>query len=317
MVIGLVSSVGTDLEAITKKIRDRLSLYKFECSEVRISSDVIAELLGNGDYTDNYQRIDGLMTKGNKLREDSECNYILALGAIAKINEIRAKHARLQINKKGIAYVINSIKHPEEVYKLREVYGSGFLLFGIFSDESRRLDNLIRNKGIPEDKAALLIARDEDEESGHGQHTRDTFHLADFFLNQDGRDDKLNNDIKRVFDLLFGNPFITPTFDEYAMYMAFSSALRSADLSRQVGAVLAKNYAIMSTGANDVPKSGGGLYWPYFNAENESYEDYPEGRDYVRGFDSNAKQKEKLYMIFSIKYLENLVIILRESSITA
>ncbi|HCI7103954.1 TPA: cytidine deaminase, partial [Escherichia coli] len=112
MVIGLVSSVGTDLEAITKKIRDRLSLYKFECSEVRISSDVIAELLGNGDYTDNYQRIDGLMTKGNKLREDSECNYILALGAIAKINEIRAKHARLQINKKGIAYVINSIKHP-------------------------------------------------------------------------------------------------------------------------------------------------------------------------------------------------------------
>ncbi|MCZ5321339.1 hypothetical protein O5699_00900 [Escherichia coli] len=64
--------------------------------------------------------------------------------------------------------------------------------------------------------------------------------------------------------MLFGNPFITPTFDEYAMYMAFSSALRSADLSRQVGAVLAKNYAIMSTGANDVPKSGGGLYLAIF-----------------------------------------------------
>lgn len=42
------------------------------------------------------------MTKGNKLREDSECNYILALGAIAKINEIRAKHAHLQINKKEL-----------------------------------------------------------------------------------------------------------------------------------------------------------------------------------------------------------------------
>ncbi|WP_247751921.1 hypothetical protein [Citrobacter freundii] len=69
MVIGLVCSVGTDLEAITKKIRDRLSLYKFECSEVRISSDVIAELSGKGYYTDNYQRIDGLMTKGNKLRK--------------------------------------------------------------------------------------------------------------------------------------------------------------------------------------------------------------------------------------------------------
>ncbi|HEY2453755.1 MAG TPA: anti-phage dCTP deaminase [Scandinavium sp.] len=294
MVIGLVCSVGTDLESITKKIRDRLSLYKFECSEVRISSDVIAELDGKGNYTDNYQRIDSLMTKGNKLREESACNYVLALGAITKINEIRTKHTRLQINKKGIAYVIHSIKHPEEVYKLREVYGSGFVLFGIFSDEHRRLDNLIRNKGIKEDKAELLIARDEDEESGHGQHTRDTFHLADFFLNQDGRDDKINNDIKRVFDLLFGNPFITPTFDEYAMYMAFSSALRSADLSRQVGAVLAKNYAIMSTGANDVPRSGGGLYWPYFNSESENYEDYLEGRDYVRGFDSNTRQKKEI-----------------------
>ena len=294
MVIGLVCSVGTDLEAITKKIRDRLSLYQFECSEVRISSDVIAQLSGFGHYIDNYQRIDDLMTKGNKLREDSECNYVLALGAITKINEIRARNECLKIKKKGIAYIINSIKHPEEVYKFREVYGSGFLLFGIFSDENRRLDNLTRNKGIPEDKASLLIARDEDEESGHGQHTRDTFHLADFFLNQDGRDDKLNNDIKRVFDLLFCNPFITPTFDEYAMYMAFSSALRSADLSRQVGAVLAKNYAIMSTGANDVPKFGGGLYWPYFNTENESYEDYSDGRDYVRGFDSNAKQKKEI-----------------------
>ena len=30
MVIGLVCSVGTALEAITKKIRDRLYLYKFE-----------------------------------------------------------------------------------------------------------------------------------------------------------------------------------------------------------------------------------------------------------------------------------------------
>jgi hypothetical protein len=132
MVIGLVCSVGTDLEAITKKIRDRLSLYQFECSEVRISSDVIAQLSGFGNYIDNYQRIDDLMTKGNKLREDSECNYVLALGAITKINEIRARNECLKIKKKGIAYIINSIKHPEEVYKFREVYGSGFYFSEFF-----------------------------------------------------------------------------------------------------------------------------------------------------------------------------------------
>ncbi|MDN3612627.1 hypothetical protein QWZ16_23825 [Vibrio ostreicida] len=36
--------------------------------------------------------------------------------------------------------------------------------------------------------------------------------------------------------------------------MAFSSSLRSADLSRQVGAVMTKNKNIIATGANDIRK---------------------------------------------------------------
>jgi len=32
---------------------------------------------------------------------------------------------------------------------------------------------------------------------------------------------------------MFGNPFITPTFDEFARFMAFAASFRSADLSRQ------------------------------------------------------------------------------------
>ena len=66
------------------------------------------------------------------------------------------------------------------------------------------------------------------------------------------------------------------------MFFAFSSALRSADLSRQVGAVIAKDSEIISTGANDCPSAGGGLYWPTRNNEGE-IEDYEEGRDYKRG----------------------------------
>lgn len=294
LVIGLVSSVGTNLDVITTKLKERLSLFKFRSHEIKISSDIIAALTGPARYSNDYQRIEGLMSKGNQLRQQSECNYILSLGAIGRIDEIRKNNTNNQNNNKGVAYIINSIKHPEEVHKLREVYGSNFLLFGVFSEEQRRLDNLTKNKGIDPNDAKKLIARDEDEVAGHGQHTRDTFHLADFFLSQDGKDDKLNNDIKRALELIFGNPFITPTFDEFAMYMAFSSALRSADLSRQVGAVLAKNNSIISTGANDVPKFGGGLYWPTFNEKNSSYEDHPEGRDYVRGYNSNSRQKKEI-----------------------
>ncbi len=63
------------------------------------------------------------------------------------------------------------------------------------------------------------------------------------------------------------------------MYLAHAASLRSADLSRQVGAVImSKDNDIIATGANDVPAAGGGLYWPG---------EY-DRRDYKIGYDSNA-----------------------------
>lgn len=86
-------------------------------------------------------------------------------------------------------------------------------------------------------------------------------------------------------DLIFGCPFTTPTKDEYAMFQAFTAALRSADLSRQVGAViLSENGEVIAVGANDVPCYGGGLYW---TGENDH-------RDYDWGIDSNAKRRDQI-----------------------
>jgi deoxycytidylate deaminase len=69
------------------------------------------------------------------------------------------------------------------------------------------------------------------------------------------------------------------------MFMAFTSGLRSGDLSRQVGAVVVSAEGdLISTGANDVPKAGGGLYWP-------TDEDQ---RDHVRGVDSNAERRDQI-----------------------
>lgn len=72
------------------------------------------------------------------------------------------------------------------------------------------------------------------------------------------------------------------------MFMAFAASLRSADLSRQVGAVVTNNDQVLSTGANDCPSFGGGLYWPTVNPKTGLVEDFPEGRDFTRGQDSNA-----------------------------
>lgn len=147
-----------------------------------------------------------------------------------------------------------------------------------------------------------LIERDKDENLPYGQKVQDTFHLSDFFIRFDGDDERLKHSIWRILDILFGHPYQTPTFDEYAMFLAFAASLRSADLSRQVGAVIAKEYEIIATGANDCPTYGGGLYWLEYDSNEKTYKDRDNGRDYIRGFDSNFVEQQKIIQ----EILENI-----------
>jgi deoxycytidylate deaminase len=204
--------------------------------------------------------------RGNRARQSSGDNSILALGVCSEIFRQRKRDQRGSVEPNPrVAYVVSSLKHPDEVKRLRRVYANGFYLIGVHSGKSMRRDYLVKEKGMERARAEELIRRDEDEVEGHGQHTRDTFHLADFFIHLSDQDLSWKNSLWRILDLVFLNPYITPHFDEYAMFMAFASALRSADLSRQVGAVIARDNEILATGANDCPKPGGGLYWPKYD----------------------------------------------------
>ena len=92
--------------------------------------------------------------------------------------------------------------------------------------------------------------------------------------------------IDRAIRLLFGNNFITPTRDEYGMYVAKAAALRSADLSRQVGAaIFSTNGEVITLGANEVPKPGGGTYFEG---------DMPDYRDFVEGIDYNEEERRAI-----------------------
>jgi cytidine deaminase len=94
---------------------------------------------------------------------------------------------------------------------------------------------------------------------------------------------ELKDGIERFLCLFFGDPFLTPSQDEYAMFQTHAAALRSSDLSRQVGAtVCTKDGEIIAVGCNEVPKAFGGQYWPG---------DDPDGRDFQRGYDSNVKYR--------------------------
>ncbi|MFO0935686.1 MAG: anti-phage dCTP deaminase [Gemmataceae bacterium] len=298
IVIGLVSAVGTESQRVIDILLERLGRTGYNVEVVKISKDIIPQLIHVKDSgKDEYKRISNLMDAGNEARQKCNSDSILAIGAASYIYAKREKNDRGEPQASPRkAYIIDSVKRPEEVTALRSIYHSGFVLIGIHADYESRKRHLGPTRGILPEKAELLMQRDAAEsQNKHGQQVNKTFYLADFFVYFSQNNEQLRSDIDRMVSLWFGNPYITPTFDEHAMFMAFAAALRSADMSRQVGAVVTKDSQILSTGANDCPKAGGGLYWPIRNEYTRSIDDDFRGRDYTReNGDSNLYEQRRI-----------------------
>lgn len=306
LVIGVISAVGTESKLVIDALKDRLTPFGYAIEEIRVSS-ILPTFTGSSEY----DRIKHYMEEGDSLRETSKNNAILAAG-VAK--EIASKRGEAKNSKK--AYIVISLKHPSEVEFLRKVYTDGFYLIGIHAEEKRRHKFLTDDKHCTQEQASELIKIDEDESFDHGQKTRDTYHLADFFLNVGSNSDQVKNRLQRFLELIFSHPYKNPTFDEFAMFMAFNSSIRSGDLSRQVGAVISSNNQIIATGANDVPRSGGGQYWAEVNHETGEVIDQPDGKDYLRKVDSNKQaQTEIIEEIAQRLLVEGVVISDKESAL--
>jgi deoxycytidylate deaminase len=285
LIIGIVSSVGTETGRVVTALTNRLAGFSYQTLEIKVSS--LLSTVASAAYANEYERIKDLMNRGDSLREKTQDNGILAHGTAKMIKESRAT------NQPKTAYIINSLKHPEEVHTLRKIYGQGFYLIGVHAEEKRRIRYLIDDKGISLEHAVELTSIDEDEKIIHGQRTRDTYHLSDFYLGFGSSEDYIKNSIQRFLELIFGNPYLNPTFDEYAMFMAFSSSVRSGDLSRQVGSIVARNNQILATGANECPSAGGGLYWAKLDDAGKVV-DIEDGKDYMRGEDSNKSEQGEI-----------------------
>jgi len=292
VVIGLVAPVGVNLDDVQNRFTSYFNQFRYEVNYIHLSQ-VAKEFQGvaTGPFTEE-NRLDTAMNVGNSLREANSRGDLFALLAINEINKKRTGGTPVPLERH--AHIIRSLKHPDEVETLRQVYGAGFILIGISSSIDSRRKYLVDEKGVPLEEIERLIERDDKESNpdGLGQSTRDVFQMADAFITSDDAD-SLSSQIGRTLDLLYSKPVVPPTSDEYAMFMAYAASLRSADLSRQVGAVLTNNQSdILATGANDVPKFGGGLYWPTSD----------DKRDYELGKDSNEEQKNKIILNIMKKF---------------
>ncbi|MCX4241402.1 deaminase [Paraliomyxa miuraensis] len=239
-------------------------------------------------------RQERLMEAGTHLRREHGGDY-LALMAIAHINATREidEHDEV-LPHQCRGHLIRSLKHPDEVTRLRHVYGKGFFLLGVSAPRSLRCETLIK-RNFPLDEANRLLDKDAAEDEKIGQQTRETFQLADAYLWVDGDDgQRIGHQVRRILDLLFSCPFHPPTPEEHAMFMAYAAALRSSDLSRQVGAVVANRLGdVVASGANEAPAPNGGTYWPS-RVEFDGSTDELAGPDYLRGYDSNERERNRI-----------------------
>jgi deoxycytidylate deaminase/dephospho-CoA kinase len=229
-----------------------------------------------------------LQDLGDEMRKEHGDHAAVACQLARKIRETRAHKQGIPLSDPKApvlpdgarrAYILDAIRHPAEIHLLRSIYQSAFTLIGVVCEEEKRVARLgIKYSDGGHDNVRKFMARDAKAPEKHGQRVSDAFHMADVFI--DNSEEMYLKDLEVGEGLKETNPawdipdhlerlvaIITharierPTSAETAMYHAFGAMMRSACLSRQVGAALIDRYGnLIATGTNEVPRAGGGVY---------------------------------------------------------
>ena len=282
LVFGLVGPLGVDLDQIYENLSASLNAVKYS-SEKIVLSKALSEVLGlekTVRQEPEYERVMSHMDAGDELRSRVGGGAAAVLTTI-QIQEFRKSHTgSTRIPHVSHAYILKSLKHEDEVRAMRRIYGKSFWLISAYVSKKNRLNALRKTIG---DNAEKLVDRDyHDDAAESGQAVRETFPHGDVFVDA-SNPDHAREQIDRFVELVFGNTFHTPYPEESGMFHAFASSLRSSSLSRQVGAsILDRNGDLISTGTNEVPKAGGGIY---------TEGDESDKREFRLGYDRNQKKK--------------------------
>jgi dCMP deaminase len=152
-------------------------------------------------------------------------------------------------------YVIDSIRHPAEVAALRAL-GAKFQLLWVDADPMLRFERM-RARGRPGDPESLerlltLESRERGSDDVAMQQLDAVEQLADVQLRNDGDLAGLHEQVQRVLEASLG--FVRPGWDAYFLSIAQVVASRSNCVKRHVGAVIARDRRIVSTGYTGTPR---------------------------------------------------------------
>lgn len=306
LVFGLTAPVGSGASTVARMLGELLhDDFGYEVHLIKLS-ELIAESSGKtsvnlADELAPDERFDRFQTAGNDLR-NLKTTYVVDK-AIERINLLRRENEGVAVGEgpipdvllqKRTVYILDSLKNPIETRRLRQIYGDLFWQISVFSPEDVRQHRMIGD-GVAEELVKKIMKRDEREEEECGQQVSRTAHLADFFVrNHSDHKENLRPSLLRFLDTIFRSALSTPNADENGMMKAASAGVRSACLSRQVGAAIYDSRGeLIGVGCNDVPMSGGGLYNSDL-AEGDDHRCFRWGKKICHNDDRKTKMASKI-----------------------
>jgi hypothetical protein len=197
LVFAVVGHIGSGTSEIANALVSDLERLEecYETTLLKARQSIVdwanARGLSGSQSSGQIADVQHLQDMGDRARLESEDNAFVARELIKRIRLTRAEKMNktagpgdvVEPDGKKRAYVLDSIRHPDEVKLLRAVYGPAFSLIGVVCEEDTRRQRLQRKFGdCGESRANELMARDAKSEKKHGQRVSDTFHLADFFV---------------------------------------------------------------------------------------------------------------------------------------
>lgn len=316
LIIAVVGHVGSGTGKVSNLLADKLrqqnltvagTKKQFEVKLLKASDVIKAWAEREGKHLPNHETKDlkraiTLQNLGDEMRRSDTAAVARAL--IGNIHSWRQQRIRDTIgDHTGLpdgqprAYILESLRHPAEIHLLRGIYQTAFAVIGVVCDEDRRYQRLFgdaskHKAGKFNDPGGTdgwaFIERDRKAKEKYGQRVDDAFHLADYFVdntpnqkNEDGSENRnwhVSDNLTRFIKILTHSEIVRPEIAETAMHAAEGAKLRSACLSRQVGAALVDSSGnLIATGTNEVPRAGGGVYGQMHTAKRDDRCAYREG----------------------------------------
>lgn len=153
LVIAVVGPIGSGVSQCAQLIQSELvEHYGYRTEPIKKASELIeryAQRVGvHFDPTRPFEKTEGLQMAGTKLREKYGPTVVvdLAIGEISakrppKTALVGGKETPVPAQSRRHATIIDAVKNPAEVRRLKAVYKSAFWLVGVFAPEEKDFDD--------------------------------------------------------------------------------------------------------------------------------------------------------------------------------